>query len=160
MLCSALLLLTVNILTAGLFFRLQPSYLPNETWDRWQHSILIALVPTHTARARDTLGRKLLTDFHPLAIAKMALPTASFRALGEQLLRAAKFPLPHGPQAETLIELENFLIQQGVRLTAPQATADATQYCPRCLAQFSAAAKSCEDCQGLPLTAFSADQDG
>ena len=154
MLASAVLLLLVNLTTAVLYFRMHPAYHPGQSWDRWQHSLLIALVPTHTSRARDTLGRGLLADYHPLTIAALALPQPSFRMLGEKLLREATFPLPGRPQSALLPTITNFLQTHGILLSTPIPADDATQYCPRCHSQFGDSANVCEDCQGYPLVAF------
>lgn len=154
MLWSAVILLLVNFITAGFYFNLHPKYHSGETWDRWQHSILIALVPTHTARARDTLGRKLLENFHPLAVAQFSLSEAGFQRFACKALREAAHPLPDQAQPANLPALQEFLTLHGVTITPPVQSSDATQYCPRCHAQFGAAASTCDDCNGLPLKEF------
>jgi hypothetical protein len=154
MLASAVLLLLVNLTTAVIYFRLHLSYHPGQSWDRWQHALLIGLVPTHTPRARDTLGRSLLQEYHPLTIAALALPQPRFRRLAETCLREATFPLPGHAQPPNLSEIMEFLQTRGVTLSLPVPADDATHYCPRCRAQFGAVASVCEDCQGLPLLPF------
>jgi hypothetical protein len=154
MLATALTLLVVNFITAALYFKVHPKYHPGDTWDRWQHSLFIALVPTHTSRARDTLGRKLLQAYHPLAVAAFALPGDSFKRLAERWLRQATYPLPGKPQAADLPALAAFLQPHNIVLTAPAASDEATQYCPRCTAQFGPTATGCSDCEGLKLEAL------
>ncbi len=157
MLVSALSLLMVNLITAGIYFKAHPTYHPGETWDRWQHSLFIALVPTHTSRARDTLGRKLLQSYHPLAVAAFALPEDVFKRLAERWLRQATYPLPGKAQAADLPALTQFLQPYNIQITAPVASDEATQYCPRCTAQFGASANGCSDCEGLKLEPLAAE---
>lgn len=152
MLITFALLLLISAVTAMLYFRAHRKFYPADPGSRWQHSLLIALVPTHTSRARDTLGRDLLKEFHPLAIGKLALPESGFESLANQLLRETKFPVsPKTANATALETIQAFMEQNQVKELLPTKLADATQYCPRCHAQFEAHAECCQDCGGMKL---------
>jgi hypothetical protein len=156
MLATFGVLLLVGLATSVAYFRAHKELYPNDSGTRWQHSFLIAVVPTHTSRAKDLLARDLFAEFHPLAIAKLALPAESFESFGNWIRRELKFPLP--PQRLDEAELrpvEEFLAAQNVVDRTPVKLADATQYCPRCHAQFSVEASKCEDCGGMQLRKFS-----
>ena len=153
MLVAVALLLIAGICTAFCYAKSHRSLFPESRADLFQQSMLLALVPTHACRARETLGRKLLTAQHPLAVAKLALQQEAFERFASRLQREAHHPLPGSPQVD-LTALDAFLAAEGIHPSAPAATEESTQYCPRCHAQFGPEAASCNDCQDMALVKF------
>lgn len=139
--------------------------------ERWQHTLLVALVPQHAIRAPGLLARRWLEAFHPLAVATAVLDREAFLAQAGEAWRKVVFPLPpafpvaSGPPAEATAAdetareaLRTFLLANDVApasLLAPPVPADeARAYCPRCHAQFNDLAARCPDCGGLPVVGF------
>jgi hypothetical protein len=167
-------LLGLTVTTTILFHRAHKALYPEAEDDRFTHSFIILLSPATTIRAQDVLSRPLLEAFHPLALAKVFCPEQEFRAFARAVLRDIRFPaLPLCPREEPAAQaaerharaalqraVEAFLKQCGLKseeLSQPPTPTDATcrAYCPRCLAQFTAAAGACADCGGMALVAFS-----
>jgi len=166
-------LLCFTITTALLFRRVHKAFYPDAEDDRFTHFLTILLSPATTIRAHDTLSRPLLERFHPLAIAKVLCADDKFRMFASTILRDIRHPaLPLCPRNEPLaieterfhrILLENtieeFLKKNNVsirKLLQPPQPFDlaSVSYCPRCLSQFTTREGKCEDCGGLPLSAF------
>lgn len=145
------LTLASGLLTAVLHFRAHRSLFPDRKDERWKHSFLIAFLPTHACRAHDQLGRPLFRDFHPLVLAWLALPLASFEKCAGRFLRHARHPLAVGDAPENLPAIRQFLDERGFQLKPPTPSGEATQYCPRCETLFGPAASQCDDCGGLAL---------
>ncbi len=151
-------------IAAFLFFRLHRKMTPGDALERWQHAVLVALVPTHAIRAVQLLARDWLAGFHPLAVAFATLPREKAVAFAASVWRDAVHPLaPDGdpaaaaaavwfhehayrPAVQTLLEREN--IAPATLLAGPS---DAPAWCPRCLAVFQNAGSTCPDCDGVPL---------
>ena len=151
LLITAGILLTCGVITAILHHSAHGKYFPDRTGERWQQTLLIALLPTHACRAHDLLGRPLLEKFHPLVLAALALPKGRFEKLARRTLRSLRHPLPPASAANPPTPLEIFLAEQGITLTAPAPNPGATHYCPRCESQFSPPAETCPDCRGMAL---------
>jgi hypothetical protein len=171
------LLLGLLACTTGaalLFHRAHKHFYPNAEEERFTHFLLILLAPATTIRTADVLSRPLLEEFHPLAIAKVLCPEATFREFARRILVELYHPgLPVCPRDEpaaqaaerhsrTLLQtaVEEFLRRNGVNpeeLVKPPARTEegCLSYCPRCQAQFTTAEGVCADCGGLPLVRFS-----
>lgn len=166
-------ILTLTITMATIFNRLHRHFYPAATDERFTQTLILALAPASTMRARDVASRALLENFHPLAAAKVLLPAAAFRHFASRYLRDLRNPvLPHCPHSQpeasateaffrrALLEVvESWLTQMQIapaELCPPPVPADAScrAYCPRCEAQFTTAAGHCADCGGLALVSF------
>ncbi len=166
-------LLTLAVTTATLFRRAHASLYPTADDERFTHTLTIALSPANAMRAHDALSRPLLETFHPLAVAKVLLPPASFRTLARRMLLDLRYPaLPSCPsddrearEAEKYWRdvvreaAEEMLKRSGTQpeeLCRPPKPADEScqAYCPRCGAQFTSAEGCCADCGGLALARF------
>lgn len=153
MLIAMSALLLTDLLTAFWFVRAHRRLYPEMKFVRWKHAALIALVPTHTARAQDTLARHALAAFHPLAVAAVALPEMKYHQFARRLQREAQHPLPgeHHPERE---EIDRFLTREEINPRPPEPASGAGQYCPRCHTQFGKEVSVCADCRELPLVEF------
>jgi hypothetical protein len=166
-------LLGLNLAIAILFARQHRHFFPAAGDDRFTQSLIIALAPATTMRARDFLSRALLENFHPLAVAHEFLAPPVFQRLARRWLLDLRQPVrplcpnskPDAVAAElffrtTLLRLtEEWLREQKIspaELGHPPAPADAScrAYCPRCEAQFTTITGTCADCGGIPLTPF------
>lgn len=145
------LTLVSGLVTGIVHFRAHRKLFPDRKDECWKHSCLIAVLPTHACRAHDQLGKPLLREFHPLVLAWMALPQASFEKCAGRFLRHALHPLAVGDDLENLPAIRQFLDERGFHLKPPAPSGEATQYCPRCETLFGPAASQCDDCGGLAL---------
>jgi hypothetical protein len=131
------------------------------------------LAPPTAVRSHDLLARRLVENFHPLAVAELFCPGAPFERLARRVLLDLRFPLlPRAPSAEAAVvqteewfrgvlleECERAVQRAGLKpleLTRPPARSEATHrsYCPRCDAQFEVESGTCADCGGRELVAF------
>ena len=170
-LLAGLLVLTTMI--ALRFQRAHKKLFPMDEDERFTHFIILLLSPATAIRALDALSRTLLERFHPLALAKVLCSQRQFRELSGEWLRASRHAPVQAGSPASLIEketeqfwraahqraLENFLEQTGIdakQLLRPPTPADETclAYCPCCLAQFTTASGTCEDCGGPALQPF------
>jgi hypothetical protein len=166
-------LFALTMATAVFFHRAHRRLYPQAEDERFTHTLTIALAPMTTMRAHDALSRPLFETFHPLALAKIFLPTNDFHDFARRVLLDLRHPaLPvcsnGGPAAHategyarTMLRqaAESLLTQSGVEpdeLCRPPAPLDEScrAYCPRCGAQFTTASGFCGDCGGLALAAF------
>ena len=169
-------LLILSGATAFSFSRAFRNLYPKAEDEHFTHTLTILLAPTTAMRAHDALSRPLLENFHPLAAAKCFLSEVEFRQFARRVLLDQRHPaLPscanENPAAQEtelaarralLTETEKFLKRSGLtpdELCKPPEPTDAScrTFCPRCEAQFTAAATHCADCGGLPLIAFAND---
>lgn len=166
-------LLSLTTTAAVLFGRAHRVLYPEAKDERFTHTLTILLAPTSAMRAVDALARPLLEEFHPLAPAKALLPADEFRQFARRLWLDLLNPAhPQTPGDDPVVReteqhsrrtwreaVGEFLRRSGVdviEFEQPPAPNDETccAYCPRCLAQFTAAAETCADCGGLALVAF------
>jgi hypothetical protein len=155
---------------AVFYLRLHKQLYPALNDERFTNFLLVLLAPSSTIRARDSLSRPLLEEFHPLAVAAVFAGKEEFAQLAAWVLRDLRHPAlpicpneaPAATAAETYWrsllcrEVEAFLSRAGLnpgQFLQPPAPADDTckSYCPRCQAQFTQSATSCADCGGMPL---------
>lgn len=155
-----------------LFHRAHKRLFPEAEDERFTHSIIVLLSPASSIRALDLLSRPLLENFHPLATAQVFCKETAFAGLAQACLRELRYPaLPLCPRPEpaaqaaesyaralVLKSLETFLkrnsLQPETLLRPPPQEPGCRSFCPRCQAQFTAAAGSCPDCGGLELLPF------
>lgn len=166
-------LFALTTATAVLFHRAHRALYAQAEDERFTHTLTILLAPMTAMRAHDALSRPLFETFHPLALAKVFLPTNDFHDFSRRVLLDLRHPaLPVCSSAEPAAHatefyarttlrhaVESFLTQSGVEpdeLCRPPASMDAScrAYCPRCRAQFTKASGTCVDCGGLALVAF------
>ena len=145
------LMLVSGLFTGIAHFRAHRRLFPEQRDERWKHSFLIAVLPTHACRAHDQLGRPLLRGFHPLVLAWMALPGMAFEKCAGRFLRHSTYPLGPDEIPANLPALRQFLEEHGFQLKPPMASGEATHYCPRCETLFGPTASQCDDCGGLAL---------
>jgi hypothetical protein len=169
-------LLTFTAGTAVCFRRGHQALFPGADDDRFTHCLTILLSPATAIRAHDLLSRGLLETFHPLAIAQVLCPPASFRSQAAATLRAVRHPVPSATPAEPLQAaaawrsaqsvlqqtVETFLNRHGLdpaELLEPPRPEDEScmSYCPRCQEQFTFHRGSCPDCGGVALVSFDRD---
>ena len=92
---------TVTTAAAVLFHRAHRALYPQAGDERFTHTLTILLAPMATMRAHDTLSRPLLAAFHPLALAKVFLPTNDFHDFARHVLLDLRHPaLPVCSSAE------------------------------------------------------------
>jgi hypothetical protein len=146
---------------------------PQEKWERRRHMLMMLLSPADVVHARDKLGRHLLGDYSPLAVAKVVCSPVRFAEFAAAAWRDMEFPMlpicpaPDDSPRETeawfrnqlRLRLVQFLGEAGVPLDdvvkppAPEHPSSRT-FCPRCLGQFVLSAGTCADCGGRPLQSF------
>lgn len=157
-------------LIAWTFRRLHQGRYAKAVDDRFKHTLVIAMAPASTIRARDTLMRGVVEDFHPLCAAAALLEPGEFERVARVAWRDLQFPmLPESPSgAVDVVETERWyraecrdafrrLLKEKkmepdtwTQAPAPSERVN-TLYCPRCESQFTAVAKSCGPCGGRSL---------
>jgi hypothetical protein len=155
------------------FWRAHGAIYPGGSEERFTPFLTMLLAPPTAIRARDLLARRLVENFHPLAVAAVCCPGAPFQRLARRVLLDLRFPvLPSAPSSETAVvqteewfrgvlleECERAVERAGLKLsdvTQPPARSETTHrsYCPRCDAQFDVGTGACADCGGRALAAF------
>jgi len=168
-------LLALMVATATEFRRAHRALYPDAEDDCFTHTLTIALSPANAMRALDVLSRPLLEAFHPLAVAKVFLPTTDYHNHARRVLLDLRHPaLPYGPGDNAILcgaeaywrgalreAAEGLLKRSGIQpdeLCRPPKPAEAAcrAYCPRCHAQFTSVESRCADCGGLALAGFHA----
>jgi hypothetical protein len=170
-------LVSCTLSIAVLFSRSHKRLYPALADERFTQFLIVLLSPASAVRALDSLSRPLLEGFHPLAVAKVFCPREAWRDLAAQYLRELRYPpKPPCPRTEPAAQvtehyarelaaktLEKFLRENRIRpgdLLQPPIRSDPAclSYCPRCLTQFTPARGLCQDCGGVDLVSFSAEQ--
>jgi hypothetical protein len=163
-------LLAQTIAISVLFTRIHRHLFPGANEERFKLALICTLAPVSAIRALDLLSRPLLESFHPLTAAAVLLDRQDFERFARRVWRDLKFPrLPEAPAAppaavetahafhrQLTTAAESLLRTKGVDPESwlkPPPTTDPThvRYCPRCEAQFTAAATRCAECGGRPL---------
>jgi hypothetical protein len=130
----------------------------------------MVMAPPTAIRGVDLLGRNLLEEFHPIAVAHVLCRPERFREFARETLQDLRHPFfPSAPTNDTasvrteewfrdeiIAAVETTVRQAGLdpaKLAAPPEASDPSHqsYCPRCGAQFVRAEGTCADCGGLPL---------
>jgi hypothetical protein len=166
--------LLVQTFTIGWhFWRTHGALYPGGSEERFAPFLTMLLAPPTAIRAHDLLARRLVENFHPLAVAEVFCPGAPFQRLARQVLLDLRFPmLPSAPSSEAVVvqteewfrsvlleECERAVERTGLtpsELTQPPARSETSHrsYCPRCDAQFEVETGTCADCGGRALAAF------
>jgi hypothetical protein len=155
------------------FWRAHGAVYPDGSEERFTPFLTMLLAPPTAIRAHDLLARRLVEQFHPLAVAEVFCPGAPFHRLVRRVLLDLRFPmLPSAPSPEATVaqteewfrsvfldECERAVERAGLKpsdLTRPPARSepDCHSYCPRCDAQFQVETGICADCGGRALVAF------
>lgn len=134
---------------------------PGKGEDLFKPLLTMALAAPSAIRAQDILGRWLLEEFHPLAVAKALCSGETFKNYATTVVRDLRYP-PGNISAAARAQRETLLAEVSKQFqisdeAPPKATDSAhQQYCPRCLQQFTASATSCADCGGRALVELAA----
>ena len=155
------------------FWRAHGALYPGGSEERFAPFLTMLLAPPTAIRAHDLLARRLVENFHPLALAEAFCPGTPFKRLARRVLLDLRFPmLPSSPSEEASIvqteewfrgvlleECEKAIGRAGLKtseLTQPPARSEAKSrsYCPRCDGQFAVEAGICGECGGRKLAAF------
>jgi len=154
------LVVTTSIALALEFRRLHRELFSKAEDTRFKATLTIALSPISAIRACDTLGRDLVANYHPVAVAATICSDAEFGALAGEQLRQGKFSAFASQWYQKKLEglIEQVILQKGLqpeRLLAPSAQmSGCIVYCPRCFAQYVAERSTCADCGYEGLVAF------
>jgi len=167
-LLAGLLVQTVTI--ALLFRRAHLALYTDADEERFTRFLTMLLAPPTAIRAVDLLGRRLLEQFHPIAVAQVLCAPANFQRFARGALLDLRYPfIPVTPtddagavrveewfRLEIIAAVERAARQAGLNpakfAQPPQPTERAHRgYCPRCLAQFITTEGTCADCGGRPL---------
>jgi hypothetical protein len=154
------------------FRRAHRQLYPADSETRFAATITIVLSPMAAMRAPDVLIQDLLSEFHPLAVARVVCAPAIFEPLAARTLREAFYPLPEEEDAGDLPEeakwweerwrvalkrfVEKHVGKTDAILGAPPPEDACRSYCPRCWSQYVVESGGCSDCGGLPLRPFPA----
>jgi hypothetical protein len=166
-------MLAQTIAIAVLFRRAHQLLYPDAGEERLKPFLTMLLAPPAAIRAPDILGRHLLENFHPLAVAQVLCSPGRFRSFCRQVLLDLRYPLlpvcPTNEREPRATEqwfrtfkqetAERFVRRAGLKLeeltAMPEPTEPASQSCcPRCGAQFVTRTGTCADCGGWPLEPF------
>jgi hypothetical protein len=157
------LLLYLVLSSASILWLFRRAYRQLYPWEKgWplQHMLTIAVSPFAAIRANDLLVAELLSEFHPVAVAWRVLSELEFSQFGSAELRKVRFLHSDEFLAKSL---RDFFVENGLDpeflLRAPSRERPSSlAYCPVCLTQYVIASGVCQDCDGTPLAAFSADE--
>jgi hypothetical protein len=168
-------MLAQTIAIALLFRRAHKWLYPDAGEERLKPFLTMLLAPPAAIRAPDILGRHLLENFNPLAVAQVLCSPARFKSYSRQTLLDLRYPLlpvcptnePEPVAAEQWFRTARqaaavkFVQRAGLKpdeLTAmPGPSEPANQSCcPRCGAQFVTRTGTCADCGGRPLQSWGA----
>ena len=156
-------------------FRRHRRAFPRATDDRWRLVLSACLSPLAATRSWDLAQKDALVGFHPVAVAAALPGFRDWDGLASTEWRHRRFPETpagdaHSAQpvslgaglpatSEVLGPLAEIARARGVdpsRWEAPPEPEDPehTRYCPRCRAQFTARADTCNACRGISLKAL------
>jgi len=162
------------VLIARKYYRIHASLCPEESWERAIHFVAMVLAPPVAVRAIDRLGRQLVGDMHPLAVAGILLRPSELASFGKQTALDLRYPTGAASEAtvngllqrdtldwfrRALLErvdrrLAEYGFELGELLRPPVQQEDTClSYCPRCHRQYLVADGRCTEC-GLALVAF------
>ena len=167
--------LLMQTFTIGwLFWRAHGVLYPGGAEERFAPFLTMLLAPPTAIRAYDLLARRLVENFHPLALAEAFCAGTQLKQLARRVLLDLRFPmLPSAPSSEPAIvqteewfrgvlleECERVAERAGLKpseLIQPPVRSEVTSrsYCPRCGAQFVVEGGVCADCGGRALAIFS-----
>ncbi|MCA9256196.1 MAG: hypothetical protein KDA33_11190, partial [Phycisphaerales bacterium] len=141
--------------------------------ERRMQMLLRGMTPVGAMRFSDILMRESMSDFHPLAIAKVICDAARFGSFSEDVVRDLRHP--HRPadddstpearavadwfRARMLASTESALERWNVdwrEFAETPAPDDETclGYCPRCRLQHTRTSGECSNCVGVALVPF------
>lgn len=153
-------------------FRRHRRAFPEAADDRWRLVLSACLSPLAATRSWDLAQKDALIGFHPVAVAAALPGFRDWEGLASMEWRHRRFPqspvgIATGHQAfsevagspandEVLEPMAAIARARGVDPSpweAPPAPDDPehTRYCPRCRAQFTDRAETCNACRGIPL---------
>ena len=166
-------LLAQTFTIGWVFRRTHQRLFPDGAEERFTPFFTMLLAPPTAVRAPDLLGRHLLEEFHPLAVAHALAPPEAFRKLARHVLLDLQFPiLPVLSSSDDCAIRAEEWFRTRVRETvwkfvestganpedllkppAPTETVNCA-FCPRCGAQFVDLSAVCGECGGRALTSF------
>lgn len=156
-------LLAFMLSCATVFHSLHRRLFPLGKGERWTNALLACVAPHHAIRLVDAAARGLLSDFHPLACARLLLDPADFRDFAARWYRDLKFPISDASSdfvrekaatrswwiAETSAFLERCGLDEKTLLASPIADDTNGSFCPRCHTAFELRNAVCADCGGM-----------
>ena len=161
---------------AVVLFQRHRSAFPEASDDRWRLVLSACLSPLAATRSWDLAQKDALAGFHPVAVAAALPGFRDWEGLASTEWRHHRFPessdaLAPGVQGVSEVagptgsdavlgSLAAIARARGVdprRWEAPPEPDDPshTRYCPRCRAQFTGRADTCNACRGIPLRGLS-----
>jgi hypothetical protein len=166
--------LIAQTFTIGWLFRQAHKHLfPDGSEERFTPFLTMLLAPPAAIRAPDILGRHLLEEFHPLAVAQALAPPETFKALARHILLDLQYPiLPATPSSDpAAIRTEEWfrgMVRESIgrfvehagaspeELLKPPAPTEigSRAFCPRCSTQFVNTDAVCGECGGRALVSF------
>lgn len=165
-----ILFLYLWILGIGGFLIAHRRLFRDESRQRLKRTLLIGISPLGAIRSANQLSKDLLRNFHPVAACYELCPRDDF----ERNARMAYYdevnsPNEHKLAATSLMpgamkslhncHIAKFLmsigyLEQLLKSPTPEDSL-CINYCPRCHCQYRAEAKTCNDCESIPLTRIS-----
>lgn len=153
------------IVIAALFLKAHRKIYAADSGQIFKPFLTMLLAAPSAIRAQDILGRSLAESFHPLAVAKALCSVEDFERFAGTVFRDLNFPRGAASgaksqegmfQRQLLKGLETKLGLRAEKFLQPPQKSESvhTQYCQRCLQQFTEAATNCPDCGGRPLAKF------
>lgn len=135
---------------------------PEHPWSALHHMFTFLLFPPAAVLACERVAAEAIDGIHPLTAVMALLPADEARRFVARRLREWQYPLAGEdglPAAEQLAAFREFAFAALPGLAgevAPPVAGgpDSVAYCPRCLAQFTAAGGECPDCPGVGVRAF------
>jgi hypothetical protein len=145
------------LLILWLYLRSHRRLYPTERRETLPHMIGIALSPFAAIRANDSLAANLLTGFHPVAVARCALPEKDFLEFAGLEFRKMKYISSDESALQFLTEfLAMELVDLSALLARPVLDSKMSRsFCPVCLAQYVIETGVCQDCGKIALKSFS-----
>jgi hypothetical protein len=149
-----------SITIAMEFWILHKELLGKAADTRFKSILTIALSPISAIRACDVIGRDLLGNYHPVAVASAICQPEHFETLAGEQLRAIKFGGSSSQWYQKKMQgfIEQIVRQKGLQpeqlLIPPVQASGCIVYCPRCFAQYVTERTECADCGYEKLARF------
>jgi hypothetical protein len=167
-LCVFALLWLLTVLQSA---RLRRKLLGESRGAAVRHSLVLLLSPASAMRTGESLFRRSLASYHPVAVAAALCNPRTLAAYAWPVLAALRHPLADELPTDASAKRQDAWIRQSLAerlhdvlhgaaldpelLYRPEAQlGDAMAYCPRCHNQYVSAEGDCPDCAGVQLMPF------
>ncbi|MEO6709159.1 MAG: hypothetical protein ABI054_10965 [Planctomycetota bacterium] len=164
------ILVALQVWVVCAFLRAHRQLFPDAVGQRREHLFQMSISPPIAVRALDALCRDALSEFHPLAVARVLTPGPEFLELARTFLRESRFGSARRAWPEEVrgvrewfdpLEFEalsKLVASAGAApeqwIAAPAPESGSLAYCPLCHTQFTRGDGDCADCDGMPLALF------